>query len=188
MVGSATLEHVQSPDACVASGWVRAPSSDDCWFVLRTKSRQEKAVVAALESIGMLAWTPLVDRLRVYKRSKRRVQLPLFGGYVFCRGGLEQAWQGASSDRVAGLLEVHDQEQLHRELNDLRRVLEVEQSMELYPFLREGREVRVKSGPMRGVEGIVDSRLGVNRLVLRIHTLGQSMSLEIDPSLLEPVG
>ncbi|MFG0257211.1 MAG: transcription termination/antitermination NusG family protein [Phycisphaerales bacterium JB043] len=156
--------------------------------MVRTRSRQEKAVESALHGLGIPCWLPLVERLRVYRRSKRRVQMPLFGGYVFARGTREQAWLGASSDRVAGLIEVCDQARLHRELSDLRRALEIERSLDVYPYLMEGVHVRVSSGALKGVEGIVDSRLGPERLVMRIHTLGQSTCLEIDPSLLEPVG
>jgi transcription antitermination factor NusG len=145
-------------------------------------------VASALEASGMSSWVPQVERVRVYRRSKRRVQLPLFSGYVFARGTREQAWMGSSTDRTVGLLEVVDQELLHRELCDLHLSLEVERSLDVYPYLIEGVGVRVVAGPLKGVEGIVDYRLGLDRLVMRVQTLGQSTSLEIDPSLLEPVG
>jgi transcription antitermination factor NusG len=56
-----------------------------------------------------------------------------------------------------------------------------------YPFLQSGVRVEVRAGPMRGVQGIVENRIGVNRLVLQVKMLGRAVSVEIDPGLLEIV-
>ena len=157
------------------------------WRVLHTRSRQEKAVASLLEAAGVEHYLPLIEKIRVYRRSKRIVQAPLFACYVFVRGTREEAFFGSSTGRVARVIESDDQERLESELGSLRRALEVERTLDPYPFLTKGRLVRVTAGPLRGVEGLVDMYQQPRRLVLQIQTLGQAASLEIDPSLLEPV-
>jgi hypothetical protein len=41
--------------------------------------------------------------------------------------------------------------------------------------------------PLRGAEGILESRKGVTRLVLRVATPGQAVAVEMDAGLLEPM-
>lgn len=157
------------------------------WRVLHTRSRQEKTVASLLESAGVEHYLPLIEKVRVYRRSKRIVRVPLFACYVFVRGTREEAFFASSSGRVAKVIESDDQQRLEVELGSLRRALEVERTLDPYPFLTKGRLVRVTAGPLRGVEGLVDMYQRPRRLVLQIRALGQAASLEIDPSLLEPV-
>jgi len=60
--------------------------------------------------------------------------------------------------------------------------------LELYPFLRVGVRVEVRSGPLRGLQGLIEDRTRRNRLVLQVNMLGKAASLEIDGALLDPLG
>jgi transcription antitermination factor NusG len=157
------------------------------WRVLHTRSRQEKAVAEALEAAGVEHYLPLVRRVRRYARSKRVVEAPLFPGYVFLHGTREDAFLVAGAGRVANIIDAPDQAALARELRHLRHALEVAGDLDPFPYLKEGRPVRVRSGPFKGVEGLVERYHPARRLVLRIQTLGQAASVEIDPGLLEPL-
>jgi len=157
------------------------------WRVLHTRSRQEKAVASALDADGVEHFLPLVRRTRRYARSKRVVEAPLFPGYVFVRGTREEAFRVIAAGRVANLIEASDQPRLKRELDHLRRALAVEGGLDPYPFLHGGRPARVRSGPFKGVEGVVERYDAGSRLILQIHTLGRAASLEIDPALLDPI-
>lgn len=156
------------------------------WRVLHTRSRQEKAVVETLDAAGVEHYLPLVRRTRRYARSGRVVEMPLFPGYVFLRGTREQAFLASGTGRIANIIETADQDRLERELRSLRLALEVTGALDPYPFLGEGRAVRVRSGPFKGVEGVVERYEPATRLVLQVRTLGQAASLEIDPAILEP--
>jgi hypothetical protein len=45
----------------------------------------------------------------------------------------------------------------------------------------------VRSGPLRGLQGIIEHRGRVNRLILQVEMLGQAVSLEVEASLLDPI-
>ena len=56
---------------------------------------------------------------------------------------------------------------------------------EPHPYLRIGRRVRVRSGPMQGLEGIVVRRKDCYRVVFSIDLIMRSLAVEVDESDLE---
>jgi transcription antitermination factor NusG len=48
--------------------------------------------------------------------------------------------------------------------------------------------VEVRAGPFRGIQGVIENRAKEHRLILQITTLGKAVSLEIDASLVDPIG
>ena len=163
------------------------PSADfGAWHVLHTKSRQEKVVAADLAAMGIGFYLPLVRRVRYYGRRKTKVAMPLFPGYVFLRGSLEQVYTADRTRRIANIIPVNAQEQLDWELRNLHLALSKDAELTPFPFLQKGVRVEVRSGPFRGLQGIIEGRAG-NRLILQVDMLGRAVSLEIDGALLDPI-
>lgn len=160
---------------------------DHRWFVLHTRSRQEKALVADLRAMAVDCYLPLTEAVRYYGRRKARVALPLFPGYVFLCGSLDQAHNADRTRRVVQLIPVTDQVRFEQELANIRLALTRGAGLEPHPCLKVGTWVEVRSGPFRGLRGLIEANRKADRLVLQIQTLGQGSSLEIDRALLEPV-
>lgn len=157
------------------------------WWVAHTKPRQEKALAHELRQRGISYFLPLVEKLTIIRGRKFRPLLPLFPGYVFACGTEDERVVSFRGDRVARTIRVVDQERLIRELSQVQRALSADVPVDPWPYFREGRLVRVRVGPLRGLEGIVAKRKSVTRLVLRVATLGQAVAVEIDAGLLEPM-
>ena len=155
------------------------------WYVLHTKSRQEKAVASHLTAKGINHFLPLVAKVRYYGRRKMIVQLPLFPSYVFLLGNVEQAYEADRTRRLARIIHVTDQQQLGWELQNLRLAVDNQAPLDPYPHLKNGVRVEVRAGPFRGLQGVIEHRTRPDRLLLQINTLGRSVSLEIDGALLE---
>jgi len=73
------------------------------------------------------------------------------------------------------------------EIQGVRRMLESSLIVEPHPFLRCGDRVRVKSGALEGIEGILLRKKNSFRLVLSIEMLQKAVAVEIDASLVERV-
>jgi transcription termination/antitermination protein NusG len=155
------------------------------WHVLHTKSRQEKALSAELERLDILHFLPLVTQTRYYGKRKFRVSEPLFPGYVFLRGPIERAYAADRTSRVANIIHVADQFQLDWELRNLALAMDQRVPLDPYPFLKVGIRVRVKAGPFMGLQGVIESKEALGRLVLQIRMLGQAVSVPMDGALLE---
>ncbi len=174
---------------CHGEGWV-VPWSEavGSWHLLHTKSRQEKILSEELIGLGVRHYLPLVNQVRFYGRRKTDVLLPLFTGYLFLKGTVEQTYVADRTRRVAKIISVRDQEQLERELLNIWLALDRHGSLDPFPFLVAGVKVEVKSGPFRGLQGIVEKRNGsAKRLILEVGILGRAVSLEIDGALLDPM-
>jgi transcription antitermination factor NusG len=66
------------------------------------------------------------------------------------------------------------------EIESLRNRLSGAAKMEPHPYLRAGRRVRVRSGPMVGLEGIVVRRKDCCRVVFSIDLIQRSIAVEVD--------
>jgi len=164
-----------------------APDAGGSWFVLHTKSRQEKALAADLERMKIPCYLPLVTQTRFHGKRKASVSEALFPSYLFLRGTKEEAYSADRTKRVANIIDVPNQERMDWELRNLWVALGCGATLDPYPFLKLGRRVTVRSGPFQGLQGFVEERLTWNRLILAVEMLGQAVSLEIDGSLLEPI-
>jgi transcription termination/antitermination protein NusG len=159
----------------------------DLWFVLRTKSRQEKILAGELSARGIRSFLPLMNCTRYYGGRKMQVELPVFPGYLFLRGEVDDAYEADRTRRVAQIIKVVDQTRLDQELCNLRLALQGSAPLDPYPYLRAGVRVEVRAGPFRGLQGVVEPGGRRNRLVLQVEILGRAVSLEIDPSLLDVI-
>ena len=157
------------------------------WFVLHTRSRQEKILAADLAAMSIGCYLPMIEHVRFYGRRKAQVELPLFAGYLFLRGSREDAYRADRTKRVAQIIPVTDQAKLTWELANIHLAVSARVPLDPYPYLTEGTRVEVRSGPFRGLQGIVEKRTRPTRLVLNVDILGRAVSLEIDGSLLDPL-
>jgi transcription antitermination factor NusG len=193
-VPPADVPPILVPPTIVPPGIIRLCTFDEvaatpgAWHVLHTRSRQEKALAETLTAMGIAAFLPLLDVTRTYGHRKLSVELPMFPGYLFLKGQLEDAYTADRTKRVAHIIPVIDQDKLTCELRNLSLALGARAPLDPYPYLRQGVRVEVRSGPLAGIQGIVESRLKRDRLSLQVDVLGQAMSLEIDGALLEVIG
>lgn len=157
------------------------------WFVLHTRSRQEKALAADLAARQVGCFLPLIRQVRQYGRRKMPMQMPMFPGYLFLRGSLDQVYEADRTRRVAQIITVADQAQMDWELRNICEALSRQVTLDPYPYLTKGRAVEVRSGPLRGMQGIVEDRVRPERLLLQVDMLGRAMSVEIDGAIVDPL-
>jgi len=161
------------------------------WHVLQTRSRQEKALAESMESRGVQCFLPLIGVNRQYNGRRATVELPLFPGYLFLRGTLEEVYLADRTKRVAQVISVFDQAKLAEELQNIELALKgagKEAPFDPFPFLKCGIRVEVISGPLKGVRGVIEDRLKRDRLILQVDVLGRATSLEVDGAALAPLG
>jgi transcription antitermination factor NusG len=157
------------------------------WWLVRTKSRMEKALATELDRLNIGFYLPLLNTRRCYGGRRSEVRLPLFPGYLFLCGDEEARYATLTTHRAAQIIEVTDQERLKRELRQIYRVTASEEPVDLYPGLQTGRRCRITQGSLQGIEGVVIRRHGHCRIYLGVEVLGQSVEVEVDPAILETI-
>src|SRR5918999_4935441 len=86
----------------------RGGQSQASWHVLHTMSRQEKSLSRDLAAVNVPHYLPLVRQVRYYGKRKAVVEEPLFPGYVFLLGSLDDAYVADRTKRVANIIRVTD--------------------------------------------------------------------------------
>ncbi len=131
---------------------------------------------------------PLVMRQNRIRNRIVEAYFPLFSGYVFMFGRDDERVRSLTTNRVSTVLAVPDQWQLRNDLKQLNQLIEVDAPLTIERRLEPGRRVRIKNGPMRGLEGIITQRRGgKRRLLVAVEFLQHGVSVEIDDFMVEPV-
>lgn len=163
-------------------------SSDRRWWVLYTKVHQEKAIVHRLYGRGIPYYLPLVETSRVSRGRRFVSKVPVFSGYVFLFGSDEERVASLTTNRVSRVLPVDDLDGLTHDLRQLQRLIASGAPLTVERRLMSGDRVRVRSGPLAGLEGTVLKRHGAARLVIAVNLLQQGASVDIEDCQLEPIG
>ena len=155
------------------------------WFVAHTRPRREKKLAEYCEREGMAVTLPCYRSVKKYRGKTVVFQKPLFPNYVFLQLQQGQRQKVYQSDHVANLLEVVDQRMFEEQLGDILTALDTELEIFLAPQITAGARVKIKSGPLRGIEGIVEKRAGMTLVLLRLDFISQAAAVKIDATELE---
>ena len=160
------------------------------WFAVQTRARHEKVIAQGLRDKGITTFLPLVKEVHGWSDRRKTVELPLFGCYVFAR------LVPRNEDRlrllvVDGVLRFvgpggHGIPIPDEQIDAVRRLVQEGLSYSYFPFLKIGQKVRIRSGALDGVEGILVSRSGENTLVVSIDAIQRSLAVRIEGYNVEP--
>jgi transcription termination/antitermination protein NusG len=169
-----------------------APASDYVqprWYAAYTSPRHEKQVSRQIEGRQVQSFLPLYRSVRRWKDRRKLVELPLFPGYVFVHMALKQRTEVLQVPGVVHLVSFQGRPAAlpDAEIEGLRQKLAGNVRMEPHPYLRVGRRVRVHSGSVAGLEGILVRRKDKFRVVLSIDLIQRSVVVEVDETDIEPV-
>jgi len=156
------------------------PDDTHAWVVVHARPRCEKKVADFCSGKDIYSYLPQLVRTHRYGNRTRTHQLPLFTGYVFVYADSAQRMLLKSSDRVANVLTVCDQQLLIKQLSQVKCALDHEATVELFPHLTAGMKVMVKAGPLKGVEGFIERLKGKTRVILNIDFIQKAIAVEVN--------
>ncbi len=159
--------------------------NDTLWFVAHTRPRREKKLKQYCEDEDFHVVLPCFRSVRKYRGKVATFTKPLFPGYVFVKLAPEQKQKVIQNDHVARLLTVPDQVQFATQLDEILRALETELEIVLAPEIGVGQRVKIKSGPLKGLEAWVEQRYGVSVVLLRLDFIGQAAAVKVNADDLE---
>jgi transcription antitermination factor NusG len=172
-----------------STGYPGLPSSfcQPFWYAAYTSANHEKRVAEQLTQRSVEHFLPLYDTVRRWKDRRVQLQLPLFHGYVFVRLALRDRLQVLQVPGVAKLVGFNGTPTPlpQEEIETLRTSLAGGVRAEPHPYLTVGRRVRVKAGPLAGVEGILVKRKNRARFVMSVALIQRAMAVEIDEADIE---
>jgi transcription elongation factor/antiterminator RfaH len=154
------------------------------WYALHVKSRHEFVVSGELQRKGIETFLPSVTKLNQWKDRKKRVEFPLFPGYLFVSIAPEPE-RFVNVIKTRGAVTFVSLEPgcpttvAPEEIRALKIILAGSEQIDIYPRLKQGNRVRVKSGVFQGAEGILAKKEGQHMLLVSIELLGRSVGVKI---------
>jgi transcription antitermination factor NusG len=165
------------------------PAAVERWAALRTAAQWEKKLAVLLDGIGVPVFLPTMSRLTVYQGKRRAVQVPLFGGYVFCSEADylgNKAITPAVRSKVAQVLRPADPAKLRDELAGIADLLTDRELVQERVAGKVGDTVRIIGGPLVGHQGkVVKVRPNRWQLVVEVSMLGAKLEVEVDERMVE---
>jgi len=162
--------------------------SEPRWFAAYVNTRHEKQIALQLERRGIQSFLPLYRSVRRWKDRRKELSLPLFPSYIFVNIPMKDRLQVQCVPGVVQFVTVKGMPAAlpDSDIEALRHGLSGNRVAEPHPFLKVGRRVRVHSGAMTGIEGILIRKKDRYRVVITIELIQRSVSMEVDMADLEP--
>ncbi len=159
------------------------------WCAIYTRHQHEKTIAQSLSAKGLEVFLPLYNSTRRWKDRTVNLSLPLFPCYLFLRGMQERKLEVVTTPGIVSILTINGETAAipESEIESVRKAIEWGNRVEPHPFLRQGDRVRVISGPLQGLEGILVRKKNLFRLVLSVEILERSAAVEVDASVVERV-
>jgi transcription antitermination factor NusG len=150
------------------------------WYAVQTTSRHEKVVRTQLALREVDSFLPLQVAMHKWGNRRVSVELPLFPGYVFAHIPYCEKLTVLTTNGVLRIVSFNGLPSpvSDEEIQALRSVSELP-SAQPYRFLAVGRKVRVRSGALEGLEGIVVKRKNSIRFIVSVQAIQQSLSVEV---------
>jgi transcription elongation factor/antiterminator RfaH len=161
------------------------------WFVLHTRSRFENVVNDGLTKKSIEVFLP-----KILVRSKRRdrkkmIRIPVFPGYLFVKSDLNPHEHIEIVKTVGvvrfigtkdGPVPVPDET-----IDSLKIMVNSDSQITTGNRLVKGDKVMVVHGPFAGIIGTFMIQKGKGRIVINVDALGQTASVEVHESDIEPL-
>jgi transcription antitermination factor NusG len=160
------------------------------WFALQVRTRWEASTESLLEGKGFETFLPKYNTHVRRNGRLKEVQFPLFPGYIFCRFNPQDrlpilVTPGVVSVVSRGRLPIPLEEY---EITAVQTIVQSKVPVQPWPYLEIGERVRIDDAALSGVEGILISFRGKQRIVVSVSLLRRSVSLEIDRARVVPLG
>jgi transcription antitermination factor NusG len=159
------------------------------WYAVHTRPRHEKKVAEEVRAREFEGFLPLHRSRRRWKNGVvADVELPLFPCYLFVKIPLCERVRLLQLPGVIGFAvnSVHPTALAEQDVEALR-VMSALCRAEPHPFLRAGDRVRIVTGPLAGMEGILVRRAHELRVVLSLDFIMRSVAVEVSELDIEPM-
>lgn len=157
------------------------------WFAVRTKINHERIAASLLSSKGLESYLPTRRTRRQWSDRVVHSESPLFPGYLFCRFDPMKKLAVIETPSVTSIVSFGNQLAPvdDSEITAIQMILDSGLQAEVCPYPREGERVRVISGSLEGLEGILLRRKSEFRMVVSISLLQRSIAVEVDRAWIE---
>lgn len=151
------------------------------WYVIQTKPKSEKLVFRQIQLKEIEAFLPLMDKVRIWADRKKKIQIPLFPGYVFVHANDEERKNAITNTSGAIRYIFFEKKPAvinEREIELIKQaVIEPERISIEDKKINKGDLIEVNYGVFKGMKGYVNNFRGNYKLTVNLEELSYSFSI-----------
>ncbi len=157
------------------------------WIAIYTKSRHEQIVINELSKKDIESFCPMFKERRQWSDRKKWVHFPLFRSYVFARIHLKENIFVLQTIGVNKIVKFQNKISIipDQVINDIKNIVDGGYKIQQVDYFIKGDEVSVVSGPLKGINGIIQELKGDSRLIMKVEAIRQAFSIEISSEQLK---
>ena len=151
------------------------------WFVLQTKPRKEKIVLQQIEQKKIEVYSPFIEKIRIWSDRKKKIQVPLFSGYVFIHGDESERIK-AITDTIGAMKYIYFQKRpavvSDMEIEIIKQALLSPEKISIEEKrIKKGDLIVVSHGLFKGMKGYVNEFRGKYKLTVNLEELSYSFNI-----------
>lgn len=160
------------------------------WYAIRVRSNYEQTASRYLDAVGYEVFVPTYEDRRRGCDRIRRVQVPLFPGYIMCRMDTNFRMPVLTAPGVVNIVGFGSEfvSVPEDEIQAVRLMIASQVAVEQWPYVNVGERVRIVDGPLAGLTGILADFKNRQRLIISVHLLQRSVAAEVDRDAVRPEG
>jgi len=152
------------------------------WFAVHVLANHEFSVALMLCHKGYDNFVPTYSVRRLWSDRTKRLERPLFPGYVFCRTEYGKIGLIVTTPGVRQIVSCGGKPCIvpEAEINVLKQVIASKTNISPYPYLKLGQRVEIKEGPLAGITGIVMQIKNRRHLIVSVDVVMKSVMIDMD--------
>lgn len=151
------------------------------WYVMQTKPRNEQLVYKQIQQKGIETFLPLVEKIRIWTDRKKKIQVPLFSGYVFVHANGEERIKAITNTSGALRYIFYDNHPAVVKENEIELIKQALLDPEKISIedkkIKKGDLILVTRGIFKGMKGFVNEFRGKYKLTVNLDELSYSFSI-----------
>jgi transcription antitermination factor NusG len=161
---------------------VAVDAADQNWYAIYLCVRHEKRVAQRLCERNIRCFLPTYRSVRRWKDRRKELEMPVFPGYLFVCMDLRDKLQVLQQPGVIRFIGFNGQPSRlsQSDLDIVSNAMSRGVHLEPHPYLKIGRKVTIRRGPLAGLQGILVKKKDNFRLVLSIDLIKRSAAVEVD--------
>ena len=174
---------MESPLAGRAFRLAATPGTDLPWYAIYTRSRFEKQVAQQMERKHVPVFLPLRMEVHRWQDRYQKVEVPMFRGYLFAQFAPD-SFERISVLRTTGVVRIvgfgtEFSAVPSEQIEMLQRLATERAALHPHRYLRVGQRVKVATGSLAGMEGILVRIRKQDRLVIAVDAIRQAVAVEL---------
>jgi transcription antitermination factor NusG len=154
------------------------------WYAIHTMARHEKRIAQQLQEKRVFTFLPLVQQIHRWSDRWSKVEVPLFSCYAFVRitQTAEERMNVLRTPGVHGFVgnERQGTPIPDQQIENIQKAIRERIPCAVHPFISAGQRVRIRSGSLDGVEGILMCQGGGQSVVVSVELLRRSVSIRVE--------